>query len=284
MIQILMIKNILLFGSTGMLGNYINEYFKKYTDISIDTIDSKEFRVTKESLDSNILEDILFKKGINKYTCVINCIGTIPQRNTDKDMAAIHTYYIVNSIFPHILWNICKKYGAKMIHPTTDCVYSGRKGGYIESDIPDEDGHYGISKSLGEPSDCTVIRCSIIGREKFNKKSFMEFILNSKGEINGWSNHYWNGITCLEYCKVIQKICEMDLFWNGCRHIYSPESMSKYEMAKCIDNVFNISLTINMINTSDVCDKTLCSNYGISEKLDILPLDKQIQELYNFEI
>lgn len=279
-----MIHRLLLFGSTGMLGNYIKTYFEKNTDIFIDTVNSSEFRVTKESLDSDELEKILIKKNINKHTCVINCIGVIPQRNTAKDISAIHTYHIVNSIFPHILWTLCKRYGAKMIHPTTDCVYSGKKGGYVESDVHDEEGHYGISKSLGEPADCTVIRCSIIGREKYNQTSFMEFVLNSSGQINGWDNHMWNGITCLEYCKVIQTICEKNMFWSGCRHIFSPEPMSKYEMATCIAKVFTIPVTIRKVGTETICDKTLCSSYTLSNDLGISPLRTQIYALKEFDI
>lgn len=278
-----MIDNIILFGSTGMLGNYIKLYFKNHKEIKIEIVDSSEFRVTKESLNNTELEDILIKKGLNSKTCVINCIGTIPQRNSSS-LHGIQNYYIVNSIFPHILWNICKKHGGKMIHPTTDCVFSGKKGDYNESDEHDEPGHYGISKSLGEPSDCTVIRCSIIGHEKYNKKSFMEFVLNSSGEINGWDNHIWNGITCLEYCKVIEKIIENNLFWKGCRHIYSPSSLSKYQIACIIRDIFNINVNIKNGNTLDSCNKTLNSIYGLSKELNITTIEKQIDDLKHFEI
>lgn len=120
-----------------------------------------------------------------------------------------------------------------MIHPTTDCVFSGKKGGYVETDVHDELGSYGMSKSLGEPVGCTCIRTSIIGRELFNKKSFLEWVIsNNNGTISGWSNHMWNGITCLEYCGVIEKIINEHLFWSGVKHIYSPTSVSKHEMAK----------------------------------------------------
>lgn len=272
-----MIDTILLFGSTGMLGRYIYSYFKQNTNITVKTITSNEYRVSHENLDD--LDDILVKKGINQNTCVINCIGCIPQRNTEQDA---NKYYIANAIFPHVLWNICKRYGAKLIHPTTDCVYSGLKGNYIETDPHDEKGHYGLSKSLGEPLGCTVIRCSIIGRELQNKKSFMEFVINSTGTIQGWDNHMWNGITCLQYCKVIHEMIKHDFFWSGVRHLYSPRSISKYEMASIIQTVFEVPCSIGRKTTDIPINKTLQSVFFDNDLFHIPDLCDQILELKYF--
>jgi dTDP-4-dehydrorhamnose reductase len=275
------ISKIILFGKTGMLGTYIYSYFSKIPKYQVIPITSAEFRVSEESL--HTLENLLVSKQIDEHTCVINCIGMIPQRvsnNTNNK-----EYFIVNGMFPKILSTICNRYNAKCILPTTDCVYSGKKGGYIETDKPDETNDYGRSKAFGEPNDANVIRTSIIGKELRNKKSFMEFVLNSEGEINGWDNHMWNGITCLEYAKVIEKIIERNLFWdNGVKHIYSPKSMSKYEMADTIRDVFGLNLKINKIEAKEKCDKTLKSMYDLSEKLEIKDLKEQIAELKEFEL
>ena len=274
-----MIKNIIIFGSTGMLGNYIYNFFYKKQNYNVI---KSEFFISEKNI--NNLEDYLLKYNINNETCIINCIGKIPQRkninSSDKE------YFLINSIFPYLLSNICQKYDTKMIQPTTDCVFSGKRGNYIETDIHDETNNYGLSKSLGEPLNCTVIRTSIIGLEKYNKKSFMEWVINSlknKETIKGFSNHYWNGITCLEYCYLIENIIINNNFWKGIQHIYSPTTKTKYELTLIIAKVFDLD-TNNIIpnETENKVDKTLSSTNIFPFK--IKELEEQIEELKFFNI
>lgn len=82
-------------------------------------------------------------------------------------------YLKINTVFPHVLSGVCDSLHIKLIHPTTDCVYTGLKGSYTEKDIPDENGMYGMSKRLGEPENCCVIRTSIIGEEINHKYSLL---------------------------------------------------------------------------------------------------------------
>ena len=200
----------------------------------------------------------------------------IPQRK--NTLTSDKEYFLINSIFPNVLWELCKKYNAKMIQPTTDCVFSGKKGKYLERDIHDETNSYGMSKSLGEPGGCTIIRTSIIGNELLNKKSFLEWVIsNNNNKINGFTNHIWNGITCLEYCKVIEKIIKENKFWIGVRHIYSPTSVSKYELSCIISNVFDLNIEITPIETNKLIDKTLCSD--CDNLFEIPELFVQIEEL-----
>jgi dTDP-4-dehydrorhamnose reductase len=270
------IDKILLFGSTGMLGRYIYSYFTQYTNISVIKI---SFRITKQNMEN--LGNILIQNEINETTCIINCIGLIPQR---KDILQSDSeYFLINGVFPHVLWSICKKYNAKMIQPTTDCVYSGKKGKYVETDIHDEINSYGMSKSLGEPSGCTVIRTSIIGNELSNKKSFLEWVIsNNGGKINCWNNHLWNGITCLEYCEIINEIISKNLFWTGVKHIFSPTSKSKYELACIIVDTYHLNIDIIPSQTSENVDKTLSSLY--ENIFDIKELNIQINNLNKFNL
>ena len=273
-----MIDHILLFGSTGMLGRYIFSYFKNHPTIRLSIVTNDEFRVTEQSIHS--LCELFIKYSVNEHTCVINCIGQIPQRIIGQ---SDRIYYLINSLFPHLLWNTCKLYGSKMIQPTTDCVFSGTKGSYTEMDEHDEMGAYGISKSLGEPSDCTIIRTSIIGNELRNKKSLLEWVLsNNNKTINGWTNHNWNGITCLQYCKVIEAIIIEDLFWSGVRHILSPKDVSKYELSRLICDTYNCNITINPVETETKVDKTLQSIYPVNNLFKIPDLSVQIKELRNY--
>jgi len=274
-----MVSKIILFGNTGMLGNYIYKYFT-LKQFPIETISTNEYTASMETFEN--LEEILIKKGIDSETCVINCIGMIPQRMENKKQ---HDYYVINGVFPHILWSVCKRYSAKMIQPTTDCVFSGKVGSYTEINVHDETNNYGISKSIGEPFESTVIRSSIIGRELFNKKSLLEFVIKNEGNtIQGWDNHMWNGITCLQYCKVIEKIIIDNLFWKGVRHILSPTPVSKYELVNIIKHSFNININIQRTSTETKIDKTLRTIYNENNTMNIPELSLQLKELALFSI
>ena len=273
-----MINKILLFGSTGMLGRYIYLYFKNNTTISIECID---YRIINEYF--NDLEDILKSYNINNNTCVINCIGIIPQRSNIN--TTYKQYILVNGLFPNILAKICNKHNAEMIQPSTDCVFSGIHGNYYENDTPDDHSLYGLSKYFGEPEGCSVIRTSIIGFEYKNKKSLIEWLISSNNKtIDGWNNHIWNGITCLEFCKVIDTIIKKELFWKGIRHIYSPDTVTKYELLVCLKNLLNLNITINLCNTTNSINKKLNSNYNLVDILNIKPLETQLIELRQFSI
>jgi dTDP-4-dehydrorhamnose reductase len=257
------VNKILLFGSTGMLGRYIYSYFKN-TTIEIVKI---KYKATNTNFD--LLDQLLIDNQINDTTCVINCIGLIPQR---KSPESDKEYFLINSIFPQLLCNVCKKYNAKMIQPSTDFVFSGKKGNYMETDIHDEIGSYGMSKSLGEPYGCAVIRASVIGKEMCNKQSFLEWVI---------SNQIWNGITRLEYCKIIEKMIRENIFWEGVRHIHSPTRKNKYELSSIISKTFQLDIEIIPSESIEIIDKTLSSNYHYFE---IPEIDLQLNELKEFNL
>ena len=270
-ISIIMITKLIIFGSNGMLGSYMTKYFKNIISnppisvISVIPVTRKEFDV--ENLST--LESYLEALECNEETCVINCIGMIPQRLKNN----ITEYYMVNTVFPLHLSKICKRFNSHLICPTTDCVFNGKTGDYVETDEHNESDTYGMSKSLGEPIDATVIRASIIGEEE-NQCSFLEFVKNSK-EMNGWDNHVWNGITCYQYCKIVHQIIAEQLFWKGVRHIYS-EKKTKYELACIIRDVYKLDSVIHKTNTPININKSLSSIY--SPLFDIPSLEQQIQE------
>jgi dTDP-4-dehydrorhamnose reductase len=196
----------------------------------------------------------------------------IPQRNNQSN----YEYIRVNSEFPHLLNGVSQKYNCHFIHITTDCVFDGSKGKYIETDHHTENGIYGHSKSLGEPLSATVLRTSIIGEEVENKKSLLEWVKSQNGNrINGFVNHYWNGVTCLQLAKIVQQIISQNLYWQGVRHIFSPTYVSKFELVKMISDIYKLQIEIIPLETK-VCDKTLSSKYNIF----VIPeLYEQIQEL-----
>ena len=277
-------QKIFIFGSNGMLGTYVSKLMKdSFTTISF----------TRKDYDINNLNEKSLKKllifngkeiGINKGDIVINCAGIIPQssnrRTIDKKM-----YYKVNALFPIFLGNICSEKRAHLIHITTDCVFSGKKGNYDENDTHDETSDYGVSKSLGELCEGTIIRTSIIGQEVRNKTSLLEWIIsNSNKEINGYTNHKWNGVTCLQLSKIIKEIVTKKMYWSGVRHIFSPISVSKYELSTIINDIYKLNIKINKYETDKSIDKTLTTVYNENEKFKIPELKKQISELITYII
>jgi dTDP-4-dehydrorhamnose reductase len=230
---------IILFGSNGMLGSYLNSYLKDKYDV---------LALTRSDIDLSSDETIIMEfldKLVGKNDIIINAAGVIKQRVFDiTDMIK------VNSLFPQILAKFKNKRGCKVIHITTDCVFNGGQGKYTEKDSHDSLDEYGKSKSLGENLDICNIRTSIIGEEKNNKKSLIEWVISNKnGTIDGYENHLWNGVTCLELSKFIDKLIGEDLIWEGIKHVFSPNTVSKYELVSDINEIYGLGITINKKNT-----------------------------------
>lgn len=265
---------IFIFGSNGMLGNYVNSYLSN--DFTVVNLTRNDYDISNLSINS--LDKMLSVKNIEKNDIIINCAGVIPQSSKQRSINS-KLYFIVNSMFPVILSQLCEKYGAKMIHITTDCVFSGKDGNYDENSFHDETNDYGISKSLGELCNATIIRTSIIGEEEKNKRSLLEWVKSNKGKvINGFINHFWNGVTCLQLAQIIEQIIKENLYWNGVRHIFSPRSISKYELVSLINEIYNLNINIIPFETHKI-DKTLTSIYGENNLFLIPDLQEQIKKL-----
>ena len=269
---------IILFGSNGMLGNYVNSYLSKSSEII--SLTRKDYDLSRLSIDT--LTTLLNEKNLQKDDIVINCAGVIPQASKQRGLNT-RLYFTINSLFPVILSQICDKFKAKMIHVTTDCVFSGKDGNYNEDSIHDEINDYGMSKSLGELCKATIIRTSIIGEEVENKRSLLEWVkCNSGKKIDGYTNHLWNGVTCLQLSKAIYQIIDEGLYWNGVRHVFSPNCVSKYELVQLINEVYNLDITVNKHQPEGTVDKTLTTIYDINEKFHIPCLNDQIAEQRSF--
>lgn len=228
---------VILFGSTGMLGAYIYNVLKQHYNIIC--ITRSEYDIMKYTWSQ--LYDILIPL-LNENDVIINSIGVIPQKSMN-----LRENIKVNSIFPYHINQICKQKNCKYIHITTDCVYSGKKGLY-ENDEHDADTIYGITKSLGEYEDSTIIRTSIIGEESYGKKSLLEWIISNKNkEINGYNNHYWNGVTCLTLAKLIHEIIHENKYWKGVKNVCSEEIVTKLQLCQYINDIYDLNLKINSI-------------------------------------
>lgn len=264
-------KHVVIFGSNGMLGNTIKLYFKSMNKYDVISLTRKHFDI----LNTNVEELINLFKVFPDNSIIINATGLIPHSgNTNED-----DYIKVNADFPKLLDKLCTEHNHTFIHITTDCVFSGKDGLYNENSIHDEVNDYGVSKSLGELCSGTIIRTSIIGEEVQYKRSLVEWIKSNKdGTINGYINHYWNGVTCLQLAKIIYKIINEDLYWNGIRHIYSPTTVNKYQLCKMINEIFDLNINIKEFNTEKV-DKSIISIYDTNSLFNIPELEVQIREM-----
>tara|TARA_B100000989_G_scaffold65832_1_gene45758 strand:- start:1463 stop:2272 length:810 start_codon:yes stop_codon:yes gene_type:complete len=264
-------NKILILGSTGMLGNNLENVLKKNNIIFFKTSRKKKvghikFNASIDSLDK-----------LPKCEYYINCIGVINKLINKKNI--IETINI-NTIFPHRLSEFCNKKKIKLIHISTDCVYSGKKGNYIETDIHDPTDIYGKTKSLGEPTNCMTIRTSIIGEEKSNSKSLVEWVKKQKNkEINGYLNHIWNGLTAKHLSEIILKIIKRGVYTKKLLHLYSEKSVNKYQLIKYIDHKFKLNCKIKKYIHKNSINRSLKSKYNYQKNLKIISIKQQVEEM-----
>ncbi len=263
---------LFIFGKNGMLGNTLVEYLSNY--YTLVAFDRNNFNVLSQNWSGlkNIFKENLFEEG----DIVINCIGIIPQRKLSNQLETS----IVNSCFPHELSSIVSELKGILIHISTNCVFSHSSEFRNEEDTPSPDDIYGMSKYVGEPINATIIRTSIIGEEKNTHVSLLSWALSMNTPIQGYEDHMWNGVTCLQLAKYIQTMINTKFFWKGVRHLYSSEVVSKYKLIQMIYEIYNYKNTILPKITGSPTTKLLSSKYPLL--INIPPLYQQILEQKDF--
>ncbi len=175
----------------------------------------------------------------------------------------------INSLFPWELAETCKNNGTKLIHITTDCVFSGTSANKVhtESTLHDALDDYGKSKSLGEPTNCMVIRTSIIGEEPNHGVSLVEWAKSQKGKsVKGFKNHLWNGITTKEYARCCYTIIENKLYEDGTFHVFG-NTVAKDTLLTHISDVLNLRLTVESIDAEIGINRVLGTEKSLCNKL-----------------
>lgn len=267
-------KNVWVFGSNGMLGSYVCRVLCQ-SGHAVHPLGRNRLDIN-ENVSYEIIEEVLREAVANDV--LVNCAGVIPQKNA-TDPAV---FFRVNTVFPLLLSSIAKKRDLKMIHVSTDCVFDGNRGGYTEQDTPTERGWYGLSKAMGDFAQACILRTSIIGEDHGNY-SFLGFCRRNRGhEIQGYSNHFWNGMTCLQLARILDVMIHRDQYWEGVRHLFSPSIVSKYELAQIINRCYGLDLDIRPVQTPVLVDKTLSTKFGTNSSFAVPPIEDQIQDLYRF--
>ena len=159
---------------------------------------------------------------------VVNAVGLVKQRAEVKDaVAAVE----LNALFPHRLARLCGEVGARLVHFSTDCVFSGLRGRYAETDLPDPVDLYGRSKLLGEPSGaaCLTLRTSMIGLELSRRSGLVEWFLAQRGPVRGYRRAVFSGLTTRELARAVERLLEKAGGPSGLYHL-AAEPISKHEL------------------------------------------------------
>ena len=263
---------MLIIGNTGMAGSMLANYFPEADTLCRDNAGFDAFQTGKMR---RYFENIQVE-----YDYIVNCVGLLVEESGANPPKAIK----VNSVFPRTLEYIFKDKHTKIIHISTDCVFSGSKGGYTEYCAPDERSAYGASKAMGEIENAkdVTLRTSIIGPEvkKKTNPGLLEWFINYPDtKTYGWQNAYWNGITTLQLAKCVQTIID-NPDMAGLYHPVSPESVSKYRLLKMINSTYQLGKEVVSILKNPPVNKTLVNTR--TTKFQIPLLETQLQELYDY--
>jgi dTDP-4-dehydrorhamnose reductase len=208
---------------------------------------------------------------------VVNAVGIVKQRADAKD--SIQSIEI-NALLPHRLEVLCGSIGARLIHLSTDCVFSGRTGNYSEASPPDPQDLYGRSKLLGEVGGrgCLTLRTSMIGPELQRKTGLLEWLLAQNGTVKGYRSAVFSGFTTLELSRIIERVAVAFPEAHGVYHVAS-EPINKCELLKMIKRALDLKVEV-VPDDAVKCDRSLDSSRFRAEFGYTLPTwDQMIQEL-----
>lgn len=229
---------IAVLGSQGMAGSIIFRYLKER--YSITGFSRQDYDVLKDRL-----------PNLSEYDWVINCIGLIKQKEGSQE-----DFFKINTKFPHRLSHQCQK----LIHLSSDCVFSGhlpKELSYSVNDNKDAQDVYGKSKAFGEPSHAIVLRTSIIGPSK-TKHGLFEWFKHNHQIINGFTNHWWSGITTLELAKIIDQICQQQ-YDNNVYQI-SSNKVCKFALLNSINQIYHFEKIIQPYQDLHTINRSLHGN------------------------
>ena len=250
-------KKILVIGIKGMAGHVVFKSLPKLGNYEVYGV-ARNVTPTDRVFNLDVSNTEELKKIIDlEFDVIINCIGILNKDAEDNPHKAIW----FNSYLPHLLESLTKNKKAKVISISTDCVFSGKKGNYTESDLTDGQGFYAMSKAMGEienEKDVTI-RTSIIGPE-LNREGIglFHWFMTQKDSMSGYSHAFWSGITTIELAKVIHQTILQDI--KGLLIVAGNPKIDKFSLLKLFNTIFrNDALTITE-NVNYKVDKSMYSS------------------------
>jgi len=264
-------RNILVLGSSGMTGHIVTDYLKTNNKREVIGVSRTNSPYTDREMDVSDFGELSSYLGEINPDIVINCVGILIKQSEEDISTAIQ----INSLLPHILADLGEKMDFKLIHLSTDCVFSGKEGNYPADAFRDGDTPYARTKALGEldnDRDLTI-RTSIIGPElKKDGTGLLDWFLKQEGKISGYTNVYWSGVTTLELAKAIHTLIEKNI--TGLYQLSSPNKISKYDLLKLCAQIWHKDIVIDP-DDKYFSDKSLVPslekfNYCVSEYPEML--------------
>ena len=253
---------VVILGARGMAGHVISEYLSGFDKYEI-------FGVAKEvGVHVDKVMDVLDKEVLYAYlsavepNIVINCVGMLVSQSNADVKSAIRT----NALLPHELSDFGNAIGYKLLHLSTDCVFSGRDGGYTETSPKDGLDNYAKSKALGEvvnDKDLTI-RTSIIGPELKNGTGLLNWFLQQDGTIKGYTKAYWTGVTTLELAKAIDAMIEENV--TGLYHLCPNEKISKFNLLQLFKKTWHKPIEIEPYDDYAIDKSLICTRTDFSYK------------------
>lgn len=243
---------VVVLGAGGLLGHKLVQIFKsRFETCGTFHASADRYRASRiydgvrivEHLDAENLESVATALGEVRPDVIVNAIGVtkhVPDGNNNIKTITI------NSLFPHQLAAIATDLNARLIGISTDCVFSGDKGNYVEDDRPDATDLYGKSKHLGEVTggNCLTVRTSIIGRELFTRNSLVEWFLDNRGgRVKGFSKAIFTGFPTITLAEILVDIIESNPQLRGLYHI-SSDKINKFDLLRQINDEMEVGVEI----------------------------------------
>ena len=234
---------VLILGSSGLIGHQVYNYLKVNCNYElVDFAHSRKLNNRTTLLDATKI-DIFLKNIINvNPKFIINCIGTLINQSKIDPGRAI----LLNALLPHKLVSISDQLNAKLIHISTDCVFSGnKKEPYLENDYKDGKDIYAKTKGLGEiiSNKHLTLRTSVVGPEiKPSGGELFNWFMAQEGVVTGFKNSIWSGVTSIELAKAINWSIENNL--TGLYHVTNNQSINKYDLLKLFKKYTKKSIDI----------------------------------------
>ncbi|MDH4607317.1 SDR family oxidoreductase [Pseudomonas sp. BN102] len=244
---------VLVLGVTGMLGHDVFKVLREAQGLEVwGTLRSAgALRHFTDDQRQRLLTgvDVLDQDGLVNALArvqpdvVVNCVGLIKQLADAKDpLSALP----INAMLPHRLAKLCQLLGARLIHVSTDCVFSGRKGMYVESDLSDAEDLYGKSKYIGELHDlphAITLRTSIIGHELGSNFALVDWFLSQEGRVKGYRKAIFSGLPTVELAQVIRDHVIPAPQLSGLYHV-SVDPIDKYTLLNLVAQVYGKEIEI----------------------------------------